>query len=273
MSSSSSSSSRIASKAKPNEDLVLINSSDPFTAIDHSAHQATPSLLASLTAVPAALHAATQARGKRSKSKGGIPPVKHVGKDFNVAAGYPNMSRTVNPYNQVTIQSSIETQDFVTSSTTVPVYTSCYFALGSLANSSAFTGVFDQYKIDRLEVWIVPTANSVPIGAQQYGSYSSCIDYDDANTPPNASAVLDKQTVIQSSMLAGQYHSWKPRFAIAAYSGTFTSYSSSDGWVDCASPGVQYYGLKMALSISSGGAPVNFNLLQRFTVSFRMAGI
>jgi len=44
----------------------------------------------------------------------------------------------------------------------------------------------------------------------------------------------------------------RPRSAVAAYSGTFTSYANKYGqWVDTASPSVQFYGLKAAITGST----------------------
>lgn len=64
----------------------------------------------------------------------------------------------------------------------------------------------------------------------------------------------------------------RPRTAMAAYSGAFTSYANmSDQWIDLNSTSVQYYGFKLLLppaSVSSLSSPA-IDLMFDYTIVFR----
>lgn len=197
---------------------------------------------------------------------------KNTGLTFSPKISFPHMNKRLSPYNQIRIQGSVETGNLFTSSTTVPTYTGTVFALSALSNYSTYTAVFDQYMIERIEMWIFTGADGVDAISSAIGIWNSAVDYDDGNTPTTIAMVADKQTNVASSIQAAHYHSWRPQFALAEYSGTFTSFGAGRGWIDCASPNVQHYGLKT----SCAATPVNpfvFSSIVRYTIAFRGAGI
>lgn len=60
--------------------------------------------------------------------------------------------------------------------------------------------------------------------------------------------------------------------AVAVYSGAFTSFSNAPaGWIDAASPGVQMYGIKTAMTTST--AIIGYTINIKAIVSFRSPGI
>jgi hypothetical protein len=197
---------------------------------------------------------------------------KNIGKTFSPHINYPHINSRLSPYNQITIQGTVETAGLFTTSTTVPTYTGTVFALSALPNYTAYTAVFDQYKIDAIEMWIFSAVEGVTPTSFGLGIWNSAVDYDDGNTPTTISQVSDKQTNVASSIQCGHYHKWVPQYAIDAYQGTFTGFGSARGWLDCASPTIQHYGLKT----SCGATPTNtyvFSSIVRYTISFRGAGI
>jgi hypothetical protein len=123
---------------------------------------------------------------------------------------------------------------------------SLVFALSDLANAADFDSIFDCYRIIQITVqWIPLTPNSVA------GVFYTAIDYDDGNTP--SISALQQYDTMQVVPL-NQFHerTFKPRMAVGAYSGSFTSYAQlHDQWIDCASPSVQHYGLKAASPIAA----------------------
>jgi len=162
-----------------------------------------------------------------------------------------------------------ENPNFLTTSTLAATFAAKGFALSDFDQSSEYTGLFDQYRINRLEVWIIPVAAQ---GTTVFGGSFSAIDLDDASTPSATATVKAKQGSLLSSGGASHYHSWRPHVAIAAYSGAFTSFANmTESWIDSGSPGVQHYGLKFA----SDSTPVayTFNLTYKAHVSFRAPGI
>jgi hypothetical protein len=139
-------------------------------------------------------------------------------------------------------------------------------------NLSALTSLFDQYRIDGLEVWIKPT-NGPAGGVVSEVDLFTVLDYD-GGTISNAAQANGYSTCIQSEFSDTQRRAFKPRIAYAAYSGAFTSYANQQaGWIDCGSTGVLHYGL-IALatpytSVSGVANPPQWDLQVRAHISFR----
>jgi hypothetical protein len=187
---------------------------------------------------------------------------------FNPLAGRPSLPfSNLVPEIHVVLTGNVPIT--FTSSTTVPVYGNALFSLGTFAGSSEYTSLFDQYRIDMLEVWIVPLNAQ---GTTVFGEFDSAVDLDDSNTPATADTVRSKQGAIQTYSGNGHYHRWRPHVAIAGYTGSFSGFTNvSSRWIDSASTAVQHYGLKIAL----GATPVavSYQMHYRAHASFRAPGL
>jgi hypothetical protein len=156
-----------------------------------------------------------------------------------------------------------------TTSSSVPTTYGLYTTIAGFAQSSEYLSLFDQYRIDLLEVWVRPTLSQ---GNSMFSDMASCIDLDDANTPISFAEVEAHQRSMVASGGAGRYHVWQPHVATAVYSGAFTSFSNEPaGWIDSASPNVQHYGVKFAIGTET--VPQSYLYTVRGTVTFRAPGI
>jgi len=145
------------------------------------------------------------------------------------------------------------------------------FTLNQMQNVSALTSLFDQYRIEKVEVWILARNGGVALGASAfYGQLLSVIDYDDSTTISAAQAEAYSNCVISDARV-GHYRAFVPHIATAAYSGTFTSYANENSpWIDCASSTVQHYGLKAVVTAADVGADVlHFNVFFRLHAVLR----
>lgn len=171
----------------------------------------------------------------------------------------------------ITVSLEYSALNFNVSSATsgIPTYASVNFALANFPGATNLLGVFDQYRFEQIETWMdFSSPNSVSAFPIAY----SAVDLDDSNTATSVQQIQDHLGAIVATGPSGHYHKWKPHYAVAAYSGAFTSYSNMEAnWIDSASPGVQHYGLKTALL--SGGAAAGVNLTIRAVVSFRAPSI
>ncbi len=140
----------------------------------------------------------------------------------------------------------VNTGTVLTTSVTLPTFASLNFTLNDLPEVASFQTLFDQYKIDLVEVWIYASygLSDVP----EAGQLLSVVDFDDSTNLGSVNAGFDYDNVIVGSLLNGHYRKFEPRAAIAAYSGAFTSYAQTDSntWLDMASSTIQYYGVKLA---------------------------
>jgi len=150
------------------------------------------------------------------------------------------------------------------------------FALSDSTSPTDYTSLFDQYRIIQVQVEFLPVVS--PFGASTTATdlpvLITKIDYDDATSQSYASLLESEQSQVVTNMT---YHcrTLTPQFALSAYGGAFGSFASSSfgQWVDSASPGVQYYGLKWATSPVSvvSGTYVLYRAVATYTLQCRAA--
>lgn len=206
------------------------------------------------------------AQSRRGRSKRKSTPVIRV---FNVAASQPRTSFALTPAS-IDVSLSANAANFVTTSTIAPTYGSVAVTLQMFVDAAAYTGLFDQYRINEVEVWFTPYA---PQGTTSFGSQNFAIDLDDANVPTSINSVTAKQSSVISDGASGTYMRWCPHMAVALFSGAFTSYGNEPAdWIDCSSPAVQHYGVKAAFGPTQTNN-VLYGYHVKARVSFRSAGL
>lgn len=192
-------------------------------------------------------------------------------KAFNPVANRPNSTIRAPPA-QIQVAMSYVTSAWKTTSTTVPTYASEAFIVNAFAAASAYLAVFDQYRIDEIEIWIEPIISQSSAIAL-VSNYCTAVDVDDSNVPVSFTDVVDHQSAIVTNGEGGHYHKFKPHMAVALYSGVFTSFGNEpSNWIDSASPSVQHYGLKFANTSATSTAMI-YSLTVKAKVSFRNPGI
>lgn len=137
----------------------------------------------------------------------------------------------------------------------VDTFRGYYVNLNACSNDTAYKNAFDQYKIWMVKTEFMPMCNSVVLGTlaqTNAGELVTAVDLDD-NTSTVGSVLRSYNNAKVSSPYKKHVHKYKPRIAIAAYSGTFTSYANQSSWIDTASDQVQHYGVKAVLTDSTGG--------------------
>lgn len=240
-----------ASSSSASNSLVVSSSSPP-----------TLEQKAQLTAVNSSM--VPRSRGGRAKKK------KFVSKAYDLSSARP-MPLLSTPRSQVMVVTSEAYYTAFATSATVPTYWGGNFTLSQFQDYVSYTSLFDEYKFDGIEVWLESDklGSSTVASAQMF----SVIDLDDGNTPTSIASVLARQGCVSSNTTTGQYHRWVPNMAIASYSGAFTSYSNVEPtWIDCASPAVQHYGLKICVP-TADGVIRTINITARARFSFRGAAI
>jgi hypothetical protein len=134
-------------------------------------------------------------------------------------------------------------------SAATPQLTGSYFTITNFAAYANLLAVYDQYRIDRVEVRMVLRNN--PSGGVSLPRVAYFPDFDDAVAPPTLAAVYSHPRVRQHTFSEAHPEvtfALEPRVAIASYNGAFTGYTAAPGAVFCDSnsSGVQHYGYKAA---------------------------
>lgn len=159
-----------------------------------------------------------------------------------------------------------------------------YFKLSDIHNYLEYTNLFDQYRLDMLEVFLYPNG---PTGTGVYSTSTQSsqspgtvvahiVDYDDANPPTNMNTLTEygacKITNINDSTSRPIVRKWKPHLAVATYQGAFTAYKNEPaGWIDSAYPDVQHFGMKFGFAspISLNQATHQFSIFVKYHLSFK----
>jgi hypothetical protein len=153
-----------------------------------------------------------------------------------------------------------------TTSATVEVDGAYSFTLGALNDVTDLAGVFDQYFIAAVIVRGRPLLSFAQTVVP--GALCTVIDHDDA---AGITLVAAREYANSMEILSNQGFTRiiEPRVAIGAYGGaSFTSFANQRSWLDCASTGVQHYGLKICASATSGGT-IAIELTAELIVCFR----
>lgn len=136
----------------------------------------------------------------------------------------------------------------ITASNVTPAIGSYSFTLSMLTDNASYTTIFDAWRILQVEVQFLPRSQL----STSTSSLLTVIDYDDANVLASIVAFYSYDTLQVSPAGVPTTRVFSPKIAVAAYnSATFSGYTQSSPWIDCASPNVPYYGLKYALNTVS----------------------
>lgn len=153
------------------------------------------------------------------------------------------------------------------------------FALNDYSGKAALESLYDRYRISWIKSEFFPRQNSVS-AADLTTSYTaspslvSVVDKDDDTTPTAYADLLEFDSCKTHQFDKPFSRTFKPYAAVAAYSGTFTSYASStsDMWFDVASPSIKFYGLKVGTfpyALGNNGDAPAWDVIHTFYVEFK----
>jgi hypothetical protein len=129
------------------------------------------------------------------------------------------------------------------------------FTLNAFPNYTAFTTIFDQYRIHSVEVEFIPTANAVGTNASSLGTYPVMLvaaDFDDTTNWTTEGQALSYEN-LQIEPVWNRFKSkLTPHVNIATTSGGVENVP--EPWIDTASAGVPHYGLKYCLTSGAAAA-------------------
>jgi hypothetical protein len=211
--------------------------------------------------------------GRRSKPNMSSLNARPTTINWNVPSGsQPGMKNLIKKDNQkhTFIQSSIQ-GNVMTSNAAVPTTYAKSFTSADILQFSSFASIFDQYKIDFVEVWFTPYGAALNANYNANVRIYTVVDYDDANTGSLTPATMQEYTnCVTTRCTEGHYIKFKPHQAKAIYGGTFTAFGNEPaGWIDCASTAASMYGVKALIEPTSSAGDLKIDLVSRITVSFR----
>lgn len=173
------------------------------------------------------------------------------------------MSTRIPRISEMTTIRAIAHASLVASATTsqAPTYN---FAMG---NANVGVGFFDQYRILAIRFNIRADQNAIGLTTNSTTTVTPLycvIDYDDSASLGSVAAAESYSNCLVLPPGQSCSRLFKPRIALAAYTGAFTGYANmSDQWIDSNSTSVQHYGVKLFIP----GVTTAQTELQSWTVS------
>lgn len=155
-----------------------------------------------------------------------------------------------------------------------------YFTLGDCAQSATFTGLFDQYRIDKIVIDFIPMTqmNNFSVGTavgnvNNPGLFGTIVDYDDATALTTLADYEQFPNFKYQPCISMRTHrrSFRPHIAVGAYNGAFAGYKNEPaGWIDCATNSIQHYGIKIFWDgYANANALQTFQVMCKYHLSFK----
>lgn len=164
-------------------------------------------------------------------------------------------------------------------------YNGINFKLNEIPNYTELTSLYDEYRIDKVTVELIPRASQLttPAAAPAAGNVNqtfsniqpmlTVIDFDDS-TPPGSRADLLQYSTLKVSRYGEKItRTFVPHVATPVYrTGVSSGYGSKGKqWIDCANDDVPHYGLKWAFNQDSaaGADTVVYDIFVTFNLTMR----
>lgn len=136
--------------------------------------------------------------------------------------------------------------------------------LSDLPGYANFTALFDQYRITRVEVEILPTAQPALVTGGTLGTARGCylftvVDNDDASVPASINEMRQYATAKVHANMSVVKRSFKPAVLVQAYeSNVATAYEPKfNAWISTTDPATQQFGMKIGMYTVDSSNPTN----------------
>lgn len=148
------------------------------------------------------------------------------------------------------------------------------FTLADVADYTNYTSIWDIYSIKEIVVTLIPvTLPSAPATGPAYAICYVAPDFDDATTPANTTSMLS----YSSLAFLGPSDRYSFKFAPAVDIATTTSaaagvtgvYNKRSPWLDCSSPSITHYGVKLAITQSTSTNLTQWIVMCRYHIDFK----
>jgi len=151
-------------------------------------------------------------------------------------------------------------------STSISNFGAMSFTFGDLGQVASFQNIFDQYRIDEIELWaFIPTnAQLTSTNSNVSTMFYSVVDYDDANVPSSFAALQQYTNVNVSTLNSGRYVRFKPHTAIS--NPTSGNFNVRGMWIDSNSSATPHFGFKYGIpAVPQSGSTLNYWVRYHFS--------
>jgi len=224
-------------------------------------------------------HFSHQNMPKNSKRKGQPRPMKR-GKEFSglVARSSTSVQWTLSNQPFPAFHNTLKKDNgihrfiqfvdkgvFQNLSNSIPNFGAIAFNWNDLGQVSSFQNIFDQYRIDEVEVWLFSPQTTSTSPASNNAMFYSVVDYDDANVPSSFAALQQYTNVNVSTLNDGHYLRFVPHLGITAGAGAGVG-NVRRLWLDSANSNVPHFGVKYGVpALPASGLTMNYWVRYHFS--------
>jgi len=215
-------------------------------------------------------------KGKSTKSKKGYKPKPKMNKSKSLI---PRVSvNTIYNFTRYASATVGSTNVFTLSSILSQSSFNFSFSLSSVRNATDFTNLFDNYRIDKVDLYFRLVNNpdaqtSTTIPSSYFPTLWYVKDVDDTTSMTVADmqekqgvkrVIMNPQTLVKISVI--------PKFQKMVYQTlTNTGYGPASGWLDCIDTNVPHYALKTVFNVPAVGVDWNVEVQAKYHMSFKGA--
>lgn len=185
----------------------------------------------------------------------------------------PHVSFNRNPGNNVILRNVVKwfDQGTVTSTSGASGLYAFSFQLADIPDASSFSSIFDQYKIDQVDVTILPlTLPSAPGATYGFALLWCAVDYDDSVAPGSVSSVTNYSNSICVGPGKSANFTFKPKISgDVDQAGTPEASYVTNAWLNCTKSSVPHYGFKIGVTQSTTTNLTAWRVLTRYHIGFR----
>lgn len=209
--------------------------------------------------------------GADSMGEGGVGIVMRPN---NLAPTDKLIFRGVSDSQIYTVVRNVQVSALLTASNSADVFAAFQFTPSMIDDFSSIAAVFDQYRIDLLQLDLTFRGNTAS-GSVGTWVFGTVIDYDDGNAPSSFGQLLDYSNYIESRLTASfdkQVRTFVPAIAAAAYTtgAAVAGYGMRQKqWMDCTYSAVPHYGVKAGIRQNTSSAVPIVDGLLRVRLSLR----
>lgn len=164
-------------------------------------------------------------------------------------------------------------ENYFSTGTAGPTLAGLNFRLDSLPNYSEFTALYDQYRINKIVVKIIPKVTEVGMVLGSTGNSAgiqihSALDFDDSAAPTTVSQLCQYSTY---KMTRGhQIHTrvFTPKCELSA-NATANVAPKSYQWLDCDHADIAHYGMKLIIPTISSSTIIYYDYSVTAYMSFK----
>jgi len=151
----------------------------------------------------------------------------------------------------------------------IQVFTKAW-TTADISQFSAFAAIFDQYKIDLIEVFLEPYGPATAPGYTANTKWYSVVDYDDTIAPTSVAQLQEYENCTTSRVSYGHQIAFKPHNLVAVASTAFNQNKNVvASWIDTTSTTAIHLGLKVLLDATTAAGDAKVDMFTRIHVSFR----